>query len=202
MFYEIPSNEIEFKFGINIPLFVENKKTINYIIKDESEVFNKKVKYRIELVKLIFGDNNYEINDKNQFVQNICEKFKEKSISLNSIECVILLFLSIGINNEDINYYSNSQNNIQLERKYNIFIYSNKQLNSSNFSIIHLMNKGKIKKKICNSYLFNNFKYIFPKNENNCYEINENEYISIIFDNPKMEKIKITIFLKIIKFIL
>ena len=49
MFYEIPSNEIELKFIINIPLFVENKKTINYIIKDESEVFNKKVKYRIEL---------------------------------------------------------------------------------------------------------------------------------------------------------
>lgn len=170
------------------------------MIKDESEVFNKKVKYRIELfpseyyskkIKLIFGDNNYEINDKNQFIQNICEKFKEKSISLNSIECDILLLLSIGINNEDINYYSNSQYNIQLERKYNIFIYSNKQLNSSNFSIIHLMNKGKIKKKICYSYLFNNFKYIFPKNENNFYEINENEYISIIFDNPQMEKIKI-----------
>jgi len=197
IFYEIFPNEIELKFGISIPLFIENKKTMNYIIKDESEILNKKIKYRIELIpseyyskssKVIFGDINYEINDKNKYIQNISENFKEKSFNINSIEGDILLFLSIGINNEDINYYSNAQFNKQLEEKYNIFSYSNEKLNSSNYSNIHIMNKGKIKKKICYSFLFNNFEYIFPRSENNCNELNENEHLSIIFDNPKMEK--------------
>jgi len=197
IFYENPPNEFELKFGMSIPLFIENKKTINYIIKDESEILNKKVKYRIELIsseyyskraKLIFENNNYEINNKNNYIQNINENFKEKNLNIISIEGDILLYLSIGINNEDIKYFSNIQYNIQLERKYNVFTYSNTQLNSSNFSNIYIINKGKSKKKLCYSYLFTNFEYIFPKNENNCYELNENEYILIIFDNPKMEK--------------
>ena len=194
-FYDIhSSNEIEIKYGMNILLFIENKKTINYIIKDELQILNDKIKYRFELVvskyynkrvKYVLGENEYELNIKNPFIQNN-ENIKDKNLSISSIEGDIYIFLFIGLNNNDIKYYSNILKKELLEKKYNVFTYSDNQLNSSNFSSIYIINQGNIKKNICFSYLYNNIEYIFPKNNINCFEIKENEFFAIPFDNPKI----------------
>ena len=179
---------------MNILLFIENKKTINYIIKDELQILNDKIKYRFELVvskyynkrvKYVLGENEYELNIKNPFIQNN-ENIKDKNLSISSIEGDIYIFLFIGLNNNDIKYYSNILKKELLEKKYNVFTYSDNQLNSSNFSSIYIINQGNIKKNICFSYLYNNIEYIFPKNNINCFEIKENEFFAIPFDNPKI----------------
>ena len=197
--YDISSNEIELTLGMSIPFFISKMNTSNYIIKDKLQILNNKIKYKFELilskyynkrVKYFFGENEYELNSKIPFIQKY-EKIKGKHLSINSIEGDILLFLYIGIDNNDIKYYSNILKQEQLERKYSIFTYSNEQINSSNHSSIYITNKGMIKKKICYLYLYNNLEYIFPmNNNNNCFEMKENNNISIIFNNPLIEKNK------------
>ena len=195
--YQFQPEEINLKFGMSIPFFIKNQNSLNYIIKNYSEVFKKNIKYRIEMitsqysskiVKFSFGGIELEINNENPFMQKAIDNLNENNIIINSIEGDILLFLSIGINKENIDYYSKTQKNLQLNKKYIVFSYLNDEINSSNFSTIYIKNNKDTIKKICYSYLNCDIEFIFINKKNKCVELIEKDFISLSFENPKVEK--------------
>ena len=200
-YYQFQPEEINLEYGMSIPFFIKNKNNLNYIIKNYSEVLNKKIKYKIEIIpyqnsskiaKFSFGGIELEINNKNPLIKKSIHNLNEKNIIINSIEGDILLFFSIGINKEDIDYYSYTQKNLELNKNYIVFLYLKDEINSSNFSTIYIKNNGNTIQKICYNYLYDDIDFIFINKENKCVELVEKDFISILFENPKVENINDT----------
>jgi hypothetical protein len=78
-YYQFQPEEINLKYGMSIPFFIKDQNELNYIIKNHSEVLNRKtLKYKIELnssqysskiAKFSFGGIELEINNENPLIQ-------------------------------------------------------------------------------------------------------------------------------------
>ena len=100
----------------------------------------------------------------------------------------IFVFVSIGIDLNEIEIYDKPQKIIKPNEQYNIFIFPNNQMNN-NFSNIYISNTNYLSKTICYKKIYGNIDYIFSFTNGTCVEIEENKNISILFDRPKEVKI-------------
>ena len=187
-YYNFNSRDIILDYGSIIPFYIKKSNENSFVF--QNRLLNEKIYYKIELLtsntnlksaKINFNNITTILNNEDNILIDE-SKLNTNSIIISSlVEDDIFILLSIGVKKEEIQYFNFSQNNFSSIKKYNIFSYSKNEL-KSNFAIIYIKNNIYINKKICYQQLYDSYiNYIFSVHDN-CIEIKENDYKSILFE--------------------